>query len=162
MEAIDQATKLLENYPGKLCSPQFRVMLAEVLSAFPREVAIAAASPVNGVVREVTEFIPTTGQVANWCKREAEFLYRQAERDQPRLPAPASDRSKRLTYDELMDRHPYWRDKIAAKNGSAPPQGGFRSLADIAKDMLEHPITVSGALRKTLEGHPHYRTEKQD
>jgi|SRR5882672_4107659 len=91
------------------CAPEYLMTLAQTLCQFPYETAMKACSPIHGVPKEFKQYRPSAGQVHEWCERQAQWLYRMAERETPALSAPECNRADRLTLDELRARHgPNW------------------------------------------------------
>jgi hypothetical protein len=81
-EATEQVGRMMTAYSdGRELPRPYIGALADSLMQWPREVAVAACSPVHGVPKEQKNFRPTTGQIMEWCEREAAFFYRMAERE---------------------------------------------------------------------------------
>ena len=81
-EAMTGVIRMMSAYSEfSPCSPEYMMTLAQTLCQFPMEVATAACSPIHGVPKEQKNFRPNSGQVSEWCNREAAFLYRMAKRE---------------------------------------------------------------------------------
>ena len=53
---------------------------ANILTRYPRSVAIKCAHPIDGVVKE-TQFLPTPADVIDWCEKAARPLREAAARE---------------------------------------------------------------------------------
>lgn len=62
--------------------------MAQVLSQFPREVAVQACSPIHGVARECRKFRPNVGEMFEWCEIRTEPIWERAKLERPALPPP--------------------------------------------------------------------------
>jgi hypothetical protein len=111
-EALNWVASMLDSYPDKNNPAPYVTALARSLCEHPREVAIASADPVNGVVR-TTMFKPTVANIHDWCDQHSEALKsfvaglddklrREAERvrESPR----EVDRSNRPSLEELRQK----------------------------------------------------------
>jgi hypothetical protein len=80
-EATTIAAKLIEQYPNmdKNAGPGFLSSLAELLTIYPREVALAAAGAKDGIASK-HEWL-SLAVVAKWCSKKADPLHEQAARE---------------------------------------------------------------------------------
>jgi len=119
---------------GREPDRQYVGTLAECLMDWPREVAVAACSPLHGVPKEAKNFRPTAGQVMGWCEREAAWLCRMAARAGRREGGPlvlAGGKEKPASVAERCTQ--VARLRSAGRLGFGPPagrrQGWFAGLA---------------------------------
>src|SRR5262249_5583753 len=79
-EAMASLTRMLTDYTDSNFgfSDEYRMNLAETLCQFPREVATAACSPIHGIPKALKNKPPHTGQIYEWCEREAVKLHQTA------------------------------------------------------------------------------------
>ena len=87
---------------------------ANILTRYPRSVAIKCAHPIDGVVKE-TQFLPTPADVIDWCEKAARPLREAAAREariEAQLKArdeweasarPQPTRAKQITYGEHLE-----------------------------------------------------------
>ena len=54
--------------------------IAQLLTQYPRSVALACADPKKGVAAS-TRFLPTPGDIVPWCEGACESLYENAARE---------------------------------------------------------------------------------
>lgn len=101
---------------------------ANILTRYPRSVAIKCAHPIDGVVKE-TQFLPTPADVIEWCEKAARPLREGAARE-ARIDAQLKAREewnaaaravpahKEITYKEHLE--------MAARGETNPrPIGAF-------------------------------------
>jgi RNA:NAD 2'-phosphotransferase (TPT1/KptA family) len=81
-EAIEVVGEMLKGYAngGANASGSYIGALAQVLSHYPRMIALRAGDLVTGVPRE-TRFLPTPADVISWCERELTEWRTIVERD---------------------------------------------------------------------------------
>lgn len=133
-EAIDVVSSMLRGYAngGANASGSYIGALGEVLSHYPRMIALRAGDLLTGVPRD-TKFLPTPADVISWCERELEEWRTIVARDdrEKALLAEAKQRAEkeagladarkiRPTLQQMQDQHgPNWgireEDRIAAE-----------------------------------------------
>lgn len=133
-EAIGVVSAMLRGYAngGASASGSYIGALGEVLSHYPRMIALRAGDLLTGVPRE-TSFLPTPADVIAWCERELKEWRTIVERDdrEKALREEAKQRANkdaelaaaravRPTLQKMQDQHgPNWGigegDKIGAE-----------------------------------------------
>lgn len=118
-EAIDVVSSMLRGYAngGASASGSYIGALGEVLSHYPRMIALRAGDLLTGVPRD-TKFLPTPADVIAWCERELEEWrtiiarddHDKAMREEVRQRAEketslAEARKLRQTLQKMQDQH---------------------------------------------------------
>ncbi len=129
MQAAKIAEILLGCYrKGEVDNPQvYTAAVVEVLSAYPTEVMIQVADPVNGLPGKL-KFLPTISEIKAECELHAEPLRRQAERDK-RIAEQLAERNKR---EQELKQGPQ----------PAPPQGRTVTYGEALAMGMTRPIGV--------------------
>lgn len=167
-EAMDAVMKLVAAFPngGADAGRGYLGALASILVTYPRIVALKCADPIQGVARE-TKFLPTVSDIVAWCERNTDDMKRPVEREdrearllrEVRERADAdkklsTDRSKRLTYEELQAKYgPNWgidngRQRVKTKAEYQQEliaqigQAAFDALPDIGYDWTKLPAAA--------------------
>ena len=80
-EAFEAVGSMLTGYAHKGQADQnYIANFANILTRYPRAVAIKCAHPIDGVVKE-TQFLPTPADVIDWCEKAARPLREAAARE---------------------------------------------------------------------------------
>ena len=80
-EAFEAVGSMLTGYAHKGQADQnYIANFANILTRYPRSVAIKCAHPIDGVVRH-TKFLPTPSDVIEWCEAESRPLREAADRE---------------------------------------------------------------------------------
>ena len=106
---------------------------ANILTRYPRPVAIKCAHPIDGVVKE-TQFLPTPADVIEWCERACRPLREEAARE-ARIDAQLKAREewnaaarpvpvrKEITYKEHLELAAQGKTKVRPIGAFEP--GGY-------------------------------------
>src|SRR5262245_22604999 len=80
-EAIEAAGKMIRGYPQAKDAPKSYIgAMADLLTRYPRSVALACVDLATGVASE-TRYMPTPSEVIGWCERKARPLHEEAARE---------------------------------------------------------------------------------
>ena len=66
-EAVEHVARLVDGFPTAPRSPGYLGALSEILTTYPRSIALACTDRIGGVARE-TKFPPTIADIVGWCE----------------------------------------------------------------------------------------------
>jgi len=97
-EAIEAAGQMISGYPQAKDAPKSYIgAVADLLTRYPRAVALQCADRFDGVPRE-TKFLPTPAEIIAYCERKVRPLYEDAERED-RIAKQLAERERWLNPD---------------------------------------------------------------
>ena len=140
-EAMEAAGRIVDAFPngGRDATKSYIGALAEILSSYPRQVALACSS-IRGVVRQC-HFLPTVADLVAWCEDETEPLRRQHDREvrvaelSNEREKEAIERPRRLTIEELKQKYGDWHTGESAE--SSRETARRKLIAQIGQDAFD-------------------------
>ena len=127
-EAVEAVARMLNAFPNARDGVRggYIGVMAELLTRYPRAVALRCAHPIDGVIREC-KFLPTIAEAVKWLERE-QLPYRNAADREHRIAEQLADRHR---FDENDDREPLeYRKHVAERVKNELREAGFRFPED--------------------------------
>lgn len=133
-EAFEAVGSMLTGYAHKGQADQnYIANFANILTRYPRSVAIKCAHPIDGAVKE-TQFLPTPADVIDWCEkasrplreaaaREARIEAQLKAREEWNAAARAVPARKEITYKEHLELAAQGKTKVRPIGAFEP--GGY-------------------------------------
>ena len=97
-QAVEAVGRMLQAFPNARDGLRdgYIGVMAQLLTRYPRMVALRCAHPIDGVIREC-KFLPTVAEAIRWLERE-------------QMPMRNADAWERRSRDQLADRERFDRD----------------------------------------------------